>query len=188
MGRGFLNTQGGDLIKHVLAVLVNNHPGVLSRVAGLFSRRGFNIESLAVGTTEDPDISRITIVVDGDDYVLNQISLQLYKLVDVIKVQDLGKTDYVGRELVLFKVAFDSSNRDDIMHIIEIFRAKVIDVSRNSMVIEATGDLEKISALEELLRQFEVLEIVRTGLVSLERGDKVLKEYEEEINDDKNVL
>lgn len=157
-------------------------------MAGLFSRRGFNIESLAVGTTEDPDISRITIVVDGDDYVVNQISMQLYKLIDVIKVQDLSRTDNVGRELVLFKVSFDSSNRDDIMHIIEIFRAKVIDVSRNSMIIEATGDLEKVNALEELLRQFEILEIVRTGLVSLERGDKVLKNYEEEINDDEDVL
>lgn len=165
----------------MLAVLVNNHPGVLSRVSGLFSRRGFNIESLAVGTTEDPEISRITILVDGDDYIVNQISRQLDKLIDVIKVQDLAQTDYVGRELVLFKVGFDSGNRDDIMHIVDIFRAKIIDISKKTMIVEVTGDLEKVTAIEELLRQFTLKEIVRTGLVSLERGEKFLKEFEEEI-------
>jgi len=159
--------------------LVNNHSGVLSRVVGLFSRRGYNIESLAVGTTEQNDQSRITLTVDGDDYVITQIIRQLSKLYDVIKVQDVGKFPNVSRELVLVKVEINSSTRDDIMHIVDTFRGKVI--SLDSIIIEMTGDTEKVEAFIKLIKQFQVRELTRTGLITLERGNRILKEYEEEL-------
>lgn len=165
---------------HIISVLVNNHSGVLSRVVGLFSRRGYNIESLAVGTTEKNDVSRITLTVDGDDYTITQITRQLKKLVDVLKVQDISVCDNVSRELVLIKVEYNPNTRDDIMYIVDTFRAKVIDISTDSLVIELTGDNEKINAFINLLSKFNLREIVRTGLISLERGNKTLKEYEEE--------
>ncbi|ADL67610.1 acetolactate synthase small subunit [Thermoanaerobacterium thermosaccharolyticum] len=165
---------------HIISVLVNNHSGVLSRVVGLFSRRGYNIESLAVGTTEQNDQSRITLTVNGDDYVITQIIRQLSKLYDVIKVQDVGKFPNVSRELVLVKVEINSNTRDDIMHIVETFRGKVIDISLNSIIIEITGDSEKVEAFIKLIKQFQVRELTRTGLISLERGNRILKEYEEE--------
>ncbi|WP_434644179.1 acetolactate synthase small subunit [Thermoanaerobacterium thermosaccharolyticum] len=165
---------------HIISVLVNNHSGVLSRVVGLFSRRGYNIESLAVGTTEQNDQSRITLTVNGDDYVITQIIRQLRKLYDVIKVQDVGKFPNVSRELVLVKVEINSNTRDDIMHIVETFRGKVIDISLNSIIIEITGDSEKVEAFIKLIKQFQVRELTRTGLISLERGNRILKEYEEE--------
>lgn len=171
---------GGDNL-HIVSVLVNNHPGVLSRVVGLFSRRGYNIESLAVGTTEKEDISRITLTVEGDDYTVKQVIRQLNKLVDVLKVQNIGARDNVSRELLLIKVGYDSNTRDDIMHIVDTFRAKVIDISIDSLIIEITGDNEKINAFINLINKFNVKELVRTGLVSLERGNKTLKEYEEEL-------
>jgi acetolactate synthase-1/3 small subunit len=161
--------------------LVNNHSGVLSRVVGLFSRRGYNIESLAVGTTEQNDQSRITLTVDGDDYVITQIIRQLSKLYDVIKVQDVGKFPNVSRELVLVKVEINSSTRDDIMHIVDTFRGKVIDISLDSIIIEMTGDTEKVEAFIKLIKQFQVRELTRTGLITLERGNRILKEYEEEL-------
>ncbi|HHW57540.1 MAG TPA: acetolactate synthase small subunit [Clostridia bacterium] len=166
---------------HIISVLVNNHPGVLSRVVGLFSRRGYNIESLAVGTTEREDISRITLTVEGDDYTVTQVIRQLNKLVDVLTVQNIGARDNVSRELLLVKVGYDSNTRDDIMHIVDTFRAKVIDISMDSLIIELTGDNEKINAFINLINKFDVKELVRTGLVSLERGNKTLKEYEGEL-------
>lgn len=161
--------------KHTLSVLVENHAGVLSRVSGLFSRRGFNIESLAVGITENPDISRITIVVDGDDYTVEQVSKQLNKLIDVIKIKRLDKHNSVSRELALVKVAADAATRSEIVQLVEIFRAKIIDVSQSTVTIEISGDTDKVAALEEMLKPFGIKEIVRTGLIAIERGNEVIK-------------
>ncbi|AKB50029.1 Acetolactate synthase small subunit [Methanosarcina barkeri str. Wiesmoor] len=159
-------------MKHTLAVLVENRSGVLSRVASLFSRRGYNIESLAVGVTEDPKTSRMTIVVDGDDHVLEQVTKQLNKLVDVIKVSDIGGDDSVERELALIKVSADVSARTEIIQIANIFRARIVDVAPKSITIEVTGDEAKIQAIEKLLRQFGIKEMVRTGKIALVRGPK----------------
>jgi len=162
------------MAKHTLSVLVENHAGVLSRVAGLFSRRGFNIDSLAVGVTENPDISRMTIVVDGDDYVVEQVSKQLNKLVDVIKIKNLDDSESVSRELALIKVTATASTRSEIVQLVEIFRANIIDVSKNTLTIEISGDTEKVGALEDLLKQFGIKEIVRTGIIAIERGNRVI--------------
>jgi acetolactate synthase-1/3 small subunit len=159
-------------MKHTLAVLVENKSGVLSRVASLFSRRGYNIDSLAVGVTEDPDISRITIVVHGDDHVLEQVTKQLNKLIDVIKVSDIGADDAVERELALIKVAADVDTRAEIMQIANIFRARIVDVAPKSVTVEITGDESKIQAIEKLLRQFGIKEMVRTGKIAMVRGSK----------------
>lgn len=159
-------------MKHTLAVLVENKSGVLFRVASLFSRRGYNIESLAVGVTEDPKISRMTIVVDGDDRVLEQVTKQLNKLIDVIKVSDIGVDEAVERELALIKIAADVSTRTEIIQIADIFRARIVDVAPKSMTVEVTGDEAKIQAIEKLLRQFGIKEMVRTGKISLVRGPK----------------
>jgi len=167
-------------VKTILSVLVENHPGVLSRVAGLFSRRGFNIDSLAVGTTENPEISRMTIVVEGDEYIVEQVKKQLNKLVDVIKVSKISSDDSVSRELVLIKVDAEPKNRSEIIQIAEIFRANIVDVSRRSMIIELTGDKDKINAFEELVRPFGIKELVRTGLIAMNRGPKTIKVDEEE--------
>lgn len=159
-------------MKHTLAVLVENKSGVLSRVASLFSRRGYNIDSLAVGVTEDPDISRITIVVHGDDHVLEQVTKQLNKLIDVIKVSDIGADDAVERELALIKVTADVDTRAEIMQIANIFRARIVDVAPKSVTVEVTGDESKIQAIEKLLRQFGIKEMVRTGKIAMVRGSK----------------
>ncbi|WP_292371622.1 MULTISPECIES: acetolactate synthase small subunit [unclassified Methanosarcina] len=159
-------------MKHTLAVLVENKSGVLSRVASLFSRRGYNIDSLAVGVTEDPKTSRMTIVVDGDDHVLEQVTKQLNKLVDVIKVSDIGGDEAVERELALIKVTADVNARTEIIQIADIFRARIVDVAPKSMTIEVTGDEAKIQAIEKLLRQFGIKEMVRTGKIALVRGPK----------------
>ncbi len=161
--------------KHILSVLVENHAGVLSRVAGLFSRRGFNIESLAVGITENPEISRITIIVEGDTYIVEQVTKQLNKLIDVIKVKQLEKNSSVSRELALIKVNTTSSTRTEIIQIVDIFRANIIDVSKDTLTIEISGTEDKIAALEEMLKQFGIEEMVRTGNIALERGNKVIK-------------
>jgi acetolactate synthase-1/3 small subunit len=161
--------------KQILSVLVENHPGVLSRVTGLFSRRGFNIESLAVGITENPAVSRITIVVDGDDYTVEQVSKQLNKLIDVIKIRQLEKNTSISRELSLIKVAANEKNRSEIIQIVEIFRAKIVDVARTTVVIELSGAPEKIEALIDLIRPFGIKEIVRTGTIALDRGNKYIK-------------
>jgi len=159
-------------MRHTLSVLVENKHGVLTRVAGMFSRRGYNIDSLTVGVTEDPTISRMTIVVRGDDEVLEQVTKQLNKLIDVIRVTDLKSEETVERELALFKVSSDVSNRSEIMQIADIFRARIIDVAPRSMIIEVTGDEPKIDAIEQLLRPFGIREMVRTGKVALRRGAK----------------
>ena len=167
--------------KHLLSVLVQNHAGVLSRVSGLFSRRGFNIDSLAAGVTEDPEVSRITIVVDGDEYIVDQVTKQLNKLVDVLIVKRLEKSDSVSRELALIKVTATTQTRAEIIQIVEIFRAKIVDVSKSTLTIEASGSSDKVSALEDMLKQYGIVEIVRTGTIGIERGNKYIKvNYNEE--------
>jgi len=162
-------------MRHILAVLVDNKPGVLARVSGLFSRRGFNIESLAVGTAENPEISRMTIVVRGDDRVLAQVMSQLGKLIDVISVSDLPSSESVDRELVLIKVAADTGTRSEIMQIANIFRAKIIDVGAETLIIEVTGDEGKVKAIEDMLARFGIKELVRTGIIAMNRGTKMVK-------------
>jgi len=162
-------------MRHTLSVLVQNKPGVLARTAGLFSRRGYNIESLTVGVTEKEDVSRMTIVVTGDDTVVEQVTKQLNKLIEVIKVSDLTKESYVNRELVLIKVTADGSNRGEIMQLVDVFRARIVDVAAKSLIIETTGDAGKIAALIDMLKQFGIKEIVRTGTLALGRGSKVIQ-------------
>ena len=161
---------------HTLAVLVLNRPGVLSRVSGLFSRRGFNIESLAVGTCEEPDLSRMTIVVKGDDAQVEQVIKQLNKLIDVVKVSDITENETVDRELALIKVTAEAgSSRAEVMQIADIFRAQIVDVGAKSVVLEVTGGSTKIDALESLLRQYGVRELERTGKISMLRGSKTVR-------------
>jgi acetolactate synthase-1/3 small subunit len=159
-------------MKHTLAVLVENRPGVLTRIAGLFARRGYNIESLAVGETEDATVSRMTIVVEGDDRVIEQVTKQLHKLVDVIKLTDVSEDEYVDRELVLIKVKADVHTRAEIMQIVDIFRARIVDIGKDSLIIEATGDSGKIKAIESSLKPFGIKELVRTGKIAMVRGAK----------------
>jgi acetolactate synthase-1/3 small subunit len=151
--------------------MVENKPGVLARIAGLFSRRGFNIDSLAVGVTENPDVSRMTITVNAAEHPIEQVTKQLHKLINVIKITDLDPDNTVARELALIKVKSDARSRGEVMQIAEIFRAKILDVSRKTMTIEITGTAEKIEALELLLKP-NVAEIVRTGRIAIERGEK----------------
>jgi len=158
--------------RHTISVLVENHPGVLARIAGLFSGRGFNIESLSVGETEDPTASRMTVVVRGDDAILEQITKQLNKLVDVIKVSDITKEKFIERELVLIKIHTEGKSRSEIMQIVDIFRAKIVDVAPKSVTIEATGTEDKIQGLVSMLRPFGIREMARTGAVALTRATK----------------
>lgn len=157
-------------MRRTISVLVENRSGVLARIAGLFSARGFNIDSLAVGETEDPTVSRMTIVVDGDERILEQVEKQLNKLVDVIKVTTFQGISYIERDLALIKVKADKNQRREILPIIDIFRAKVVDVSAETIIIEMTGDEDKIKAIMELLRPFGIKELVRTGIVAMARG------------------
>jgi len=159
-------------MQHTLSVLVENKPGVLTRVASLFARRGFNIDSLAVGVTEDPTLSRITIVVGGDDVRLEQVAKQLHKLINVIKIQDLDPREMVDRELVLYKVNAPPDRRHEIIEIANVFRAKIVDVGKNSLTIEATGASDKLSAMEDLLRAYGIKELARTGKIALSRGSR----------------
>jgi acetolactate synthase-1/3 small subunit len=159
-------------MQHTISVLVENKPGVLTRVASLFARRGFNIDSLAVGPTEDPTLSRMTIVVSAEDTPLEQITKQLHKLINVIKIQDLDPKDMVDRELVLFKVNAPADKRHEIIEVANVFRANVVDVGRNSMTIEATGAAEKLTAMEDLLRAYGIKELARTGKIALSRGSR----------------
>ena len=160
--------------RHVLSVLVSNHSGVLSRVAGLFSRRGFNIHSLSVGVTENPDISRMTIVAMGNDLVLDQIEKQLSKLHDVLHIKVMPKDEAVYRELLLIKVASTPETRASIIEIANIFRSKIVDVSGESVMIEITGDQSKLDAFINLLEPYGIKEFTRTGLSALGRGAETL--------------
>ena len=156
--------------KHTLSVLVENKAGVLTRVTSLFARRGFNIDSLAVGVTEDPSLSRITIVVSGEDTSLEQVAKQLHKLINVIKIQDLDPKEMVDRELVLYKVNAPADRRHEIIEIANVFRAKIVDVGKSTLTIEATGAGDKLSAMEDLLRVYGIKELARTGKIALSRG------------------
>jgi acetolactate synthase-1/3 small subunit len=161
---------------HTLSVLVENKPGVLARVAGLFSRRGFNIESLAVGTTESPNVSRMTIVVDAENSPLEQITKQLNKLIHVLKIVELTAADAVERELQLIKIAATGATRGEIIEIADVFRAKVVDVEAESVTVEATGSADKLAALIRLLEPYGIRELVRSGIIALGRGSKSITE------------
>ena len=156
--------------RHILSILVENKPGVLARVAGLFSRRGFNIDTLAVGPTDDEKISRITLTVDGARHPIDQVTKQLHKLVNVLKIRDLEPGETAARELALFKLAAEGEARGQIMQFAEIFRGNVIDVSKRSLTVEVTGTDDKIEAFEELVRPFGLIEMVRTGEIAVARG------------------
>ena len=164
--------------RYVLSILVENHSGVLRRVSSLFARRGYNIESLSVGVTQDPELSRITVAVKGDEYIIDQIKKQVFKLVEVRKIELLDDDEAVYRELMLIyiKVKSTKSTRAEVLEIANIFRAHIIDVSVSALVLEATGDSKKLNALIKLLEPFTVLEIVRTGLAAVKRGPECLKE------------
>lgn len=158
-------------MKYLLAVLVDNRPGVLTHIAGLISRRAFNIESIAAGYTEEPDVTRINIVVTADsDVELEQIVNQLNKLIDVIKIVNLTRIDSIQRELVMIKVRATPVTRPDIINVVNIFRAKIVDVNRETLVVELTGEQSKIDALCEVLSDYEIIEIVRTGAIAVSRG------------------
>jgi acetolactate synthase-1/3 small subunit len=159
-------------MKHTISVIVENKPGVLHRVSGLFSRRGFNIESLAVGTTDNPDISRMTIVVEGDEAILEQITKQLYKQIDVLKVFDLPPEEAVERELALIKVHATEKTRGEITQVVEIFKARIVDVAEDSMTIEISAEKEKVENIQKLLEKFGIQELVRTGKIALQKGGK----------------
>ena len=159
-------------MKHKVAVLVENNPGVLAKVANLFSRRGYNIDSLVVSDTEDKAISRMTIVVDGDERTIEQVTKQLHKLVDVIKVNDLTNDDTVCRQLLLVRVAADRDTRGEIIQLMDIFRARIIDIGRRSLIIEATGDESKIEAILKSLQPSGIQEIVKTGISAMVRSHK----------------
>jgi acetolactate synthase I/III small subunit len=157
--------------KHILSLLVENKPGVLARIAGLFARRGFNINSLAVGPTDDPKLSRLTLTVDGAAHPIDQVTKQLHKLVNVIKLRDLDPAETVARELALFKIAAtDGEARAQIMQFTDIFRGKVVDVSKRAVTIEVTGTDDKIEAFEGMVRPFGLIEMVRTGEIAVARG------------------
>jgi acetolactate synthase I/III small subunit len=166
------SNQKNEDLRHTLGVLVENQPGVLSRVAGLFSGRGFNIESLTVAETIDPEISRITLVTSGNEQIMEQIIKQLRKLVNVIKVIDFREVEFVDREMALIKVKAEATTRAEALRIVDIFRGKVVDVSPTSYTIEVTGDGKKIEAIVELLQHLGIIEIVRTGKAAIARSKK----------------
>jgi acetolactate synthase-1/3 small subunit len=159
-------------MKHALSVLVENKPGVLTRVAGLFARRGFNIDSLAVAETENPEVSRMTITVDERDQSVEQLTKQLHKLINVLKITSLDANASVERELLLIKVKADGRSRAEIMQIVEIFQATIVDVTNDVLVVEMTGTREKVSAFIELLEPFGVVELMRTGRIAMSRGSR----------------
>ncbi len=168
--------------KHTLVALVENKPGVLNRMASLFRRRGFNIESIAVGRSELPHLSRMTIVVDGTTAMVEQVRKQLDKVIDVVKVADITESDMIARELALIKVKATSATRSEIMQIVDIFRANIVDVASDSVTIEATGDEEKINSLFNLLRGFGIKEIARTGCIAMTRGSRGALRVEEKLS------
>jgi acetolactate synthase I/III small subunit len=156
--------------KHILSILVENKPGVLTRISGLFARRGFNIDTLAVGPTDDPSISRITLTLDGAVHPIDQVTKQLHKLINVLKIRDMEPEETVAREMALFKVSSAVENRAEIIQFAEIFRAKIVDVARRTMTIEVTGSADKIEAFERMVRPHGLVEMVRTGEIAIGRG------------------
>ncbi|MDQ6606212.1 MAG: acetolactate synthase small subunit [Actinomycetota bacterium] len=156
--------------KHILSILVENKPGVLTRITGLFARRGFNIDTLAVGPTDDDSVSRITLTLDGAVHPIDQVTKQLHKLINVLKIRDLEPEETLSRELALFKVAADGASRGEAMQICEIFRAKIVDVTKRSLIVEVTGTNEKVEAFERLIRPFGLIEMARTGEIAIARG------------------
>ena len=156
--------------RHILSILVENKPGVLTRIAGLFARRGFNIDTLAVGPTDDETLSRITLTLDGAVHPIDQVTKQLHKLVNVLKIRDLEPKDTLARELALFKISADGASRAEVLQICEIFRAKIVDVTRRSVIAEVTGTYEKVDAFERLVRPFGLIEMARTGEIAIARG------------------
>ena len=166
--------QGDNHPRYTVGVLVDNEPGVLSRVSGLFFRRGFNIASLAVGPTQDPEVSRITLVVRGAEAKIEQLVQQRYKLICVQKVQVMSNRNSVERQLLLVKVSATVAEREGLMRLVDIFKAKVLDVTKNSMVLQVSGDNDKLASMLSLLADYGILELVRTGVVALERGDDVM--------------
>lgn len=156
--------------KHVLSILVENKSGVLTRIAGLFARRGFNIETLTVGPTDDGQVSRVTLTVDGALHPIDQVTKQLHKLINVLKIRDLEPSDTVSRELAMFKISADGAQRGELMQITEIFRGKVVDVTKRSVILEVTGTTEKIEAFESMVRPFGLIEMMRTGEIAISRG------------------
>ena len=169
-------------MKHTLSVLVEDESGVLSRITGLFARRGFNIDTLAVGAAEQPGISRITMVLPGEHRIIEQLTKQLYKLINVLRVQDITNLPCVERELMLLKVLTTEVNRSEILDIANIFRAKIVDLAENALTLEVTGDPGKMVAIEQLLTKFGILEIARTGKISLIRESNVNTEYLRKLN------
>jgi acetolactate synthase I/III small subunit len=165
------STHGSAVnLKRTISVVVENKFGVLARIATLFAARGFNIDSLAVGETEDPAVSRMTIVASGSESVLEQVEKQLNKLIDVIKVNNFEKEPHIERDLALLKVAATKTTRNEIFQIVDIFRARVVDVASDSLIVEITGGEDKIEALETLLKPFGIKEMVRTGIIAMSRG------------------
>ena len=156
--------------KHILSILVENKPGVLTRVAGLFARRAFNIDTLAVGPTDDETISRITLTLDGAVHPIDQVTKQLHKLVNVLKIRDLEPAETLARELALFKLAVDGPQRTEVLQLCEIFGGRVVDVAKRSVVVELTGTDDKIEAFEQLIRPFGLIEMIRTGEIAISRG------------------
>ncbi|WP_276354778.1 acetolactate synthase small subunit [Cohnella caldifontis] len=158
--------------KHTISILVNDQPGVMQRVSGLFGRRGFNIESITVGSSEEPGLSRMVIVTQGDDRTVEQIQKQLYKLIDVIKVIDVSANPMVARELGLIKVSAEPSARPEILGIVETFRAAVVDIGPSTLIVQVVGDTEKIDAMVELLKPYGIRELSRTGVTAMARGNR----------------
>ncbi|AOZ92099.1 acetolactate synthase small subunit [Paenibacillus crassostreae] len=158
-------------MRHTISILVNDQPGVLQRVSGLFGRRGFNIESITVGQSEEVGLSRMVIVTLGDEHTLEQIEKQLYKLIDVIKVINLGSKPMVGRELALIKVKAETSERPEILGVVDTFRASVVDIGSNSLIVQVIGDSSKIDAMIELLTPYGIRELSRTGVTAMTRGN-----------------
>ena len=168
-------------MRHTISVLVHNNAGVLSRVSNLFSARGYNIDSLVVGVTDDPKVSRMTIVVRGDDRVIDQVEKQLNKLVDTIRVIDLTQDDFIARDLALIKVKADPPSRSQVMEIVRCFDGKIVDVALKSFIVEVTGKESKINGMIELLKNYGIIEMVRTGEVAISRGKKVHEEEEKQV-------
>ena len=156
--------------KHVLSILSENKPGVLARIAGLFARRGFNIDTLVVGPTDDPTLSRITMTLDGATHSIDQVTKQLHKLVNVIKIRDLEPEDTIARELAMFKVTADGAGRAEVMQLAEIFKGRIVDVTKRSVIVEVVGTSDKVQAFEKLVRPFGLVEMVQTGEIAISRG------------------